>query len=115
MTTGILAADAPGSTIRIVASEFLRNGKCQDRCAHGIYVNELALVHIEGSTLLETHVGHRNAGVGGGRNQSPANWLHEIDVMGRSVSCASALLGGRRQRYAGLRTGGWAAHLGNVG
>jgi len=55
---GILAAPAPDSTIRIVASEFVRNGKCQDSCAHGIYVGNIALLHIEGSTFFETHAGH---------------------------------------------------------
>ncbi|MFO1057056.1 MAG: hypothetical protein U1E53_08825 [Dongiaceae bacterium] len=55
---GILAADSPESTIRVVASEFLRNGKCEQQCAHGIYVGEIALLHVEGSSFEETRVGH---------------------------------------------------------
>jgi hypothetical protein len=55
---GILAAPSPDSTIRIVASEFLRNGTCEQACAHGIYVNDLALLRIERSTFSETRDGH---------------------------------------------------------
>ncbi len=55
---GILAADSPRSTIRIVDSEFLRNGKCDHACAHGVYVGEIALLHIEHSRFFETKVGH---------------------------------------------------------
>ena len=57
---GILAADAPNSAIRILDSEFTGNGKCPPggSCAHGIYVNQLALLHIEGTKFFGTHDGH---------------------------------------------------------
>ena len=55
---GILAADAPDSTIRILDSEFTRNGKCQNACAHGIYVGSIALLHIEGTKFFDTRDGH---------------------------------------------------------
>src|SRR6185437_6045648 len=55
---GILAADAPNSTIRIFDSEFTRNGKCQNACAHGIYVGHIALLHIERTKFFETREGH---------------------------------------------------------
>jgi hypothetical protein len=55
---GILANPSPGSTITIVDSEFIRNGKCDPNCAHGIYTGEIALLHIEHSKFLETKVGH---------------------------------------------------------
>ena len=55
---GILAADAPDSTIRILDSEFTRNGKCQNACAHGIYIGEIALLHIEGTKFFDTRDGH---------------------------------------------------------
>jgi nitrous oxidase accessory protein NosD len=56
--SGILAGDAPRSTIRIVASEFVGNGKCATYCAHGVYVGKIALLRIEGSTFFETRIGH---------------------------------------------------------
>src|SRR6185437_8557906 len=55
---GILAADAPNSTIRIFGSEFTRNGKCQNACAHGIYVGHIALLRIERTKFVETREGH---------------------------------------------------------
>src|SRR6476646_157548 len=55
---GILAAAAPDSTIRILDSEFTRNGKCQNACAHGIYVGSIALLHIEGTKFFDTRDGH---------------------------------------------------------
>jgi len=55
---GLLAGDRPDSTIQIANSEFLRNGKCDDSCAHGIYVGKIALLRIEHSRFVETRVGH---------------------------------------------------------
>jgi hypothetical protein len=55
---GILGTDQPHSTIRITDSEFLRNGKCENFCAHGIYVGQIALLHIERSKFFETKAGH---------------------------------------------------------
>jgi hypothetical protein len=55
---GILAADAPDSAIRILQSEFTRNGKCRAACGHGIYVNRIALLHIEGTKFFDTRDGH---------------------------------------------------------
>jgi hypothetical protein len=55
---GILAGDAPNSTITIVDSEFDRNGACEPSCAHGIYVGRIALLHIEHSKFTETKVAH---------------------------------------------------------
>jgi hypothetical protein len=55
---GILAADQPRSTLIIRSSEFLRNGTCEQACAHGIYVNRLALLRVERSTFRTTRQGH---------------------------------------------------------
>jgi hypothetical protein len=57
---GILAADNPEATLRVVGSEFIDNGSCQNGggCAHGIYVNKIALLHIEKSRFFETKEGH---------------------------------------------------------
>src|SRR5208282_2456229 len=52
--TGVLAIDAPKSTISIADSEFIANGKCARSCAHGIYVNHVALLRIERSKLIGT-------------------------------------------------------------
>ena len=55
---GILAADSKDSTIRISDSDFARNGKCEPDCAHGIYINHVALLRVERSKFFDTHVGH---------------------------------------------------------
>lgn len=57
---GILAASMPGKSIRVFNSEFVRNGTCEGAggCAHGIYVNDYALLHIENSKFFETRQGH---------------------------------------------------------
>jgi Right handed beta helix region len=55
---GILASTVPGSTIRIVDSDFRGNGKCEGQCAHGIYVNGIDRLDIEHSRFVDQHVGH---------------------------------------------------------
>jgi hypothetical protein len=55
---GILAADSLESSITISDSEFTLNGKCDQACAHGIYVGHVALLHIERSKFFETRTGH---------------------------------------------------------
>jgi hypothetical protein len=55
---GILAADSPTSSIIIRNSEFNHNGACIGSCAHGIYVNKVALLRIENSRFFDTQVAH---------------------------------------------------------
>jgi Right handed beta helix region len=55
---GILAADQPQSEIIVRDSEFVRNGTCEQDCAHGIYANRLALLRVERSAFRETRQGH---------------------------------------------------------
>jgi hypothetical protein len=55
---GILAAAMPASTIRVLDSEFRGNGTCAHECAHGIYVNRVALLDIERSRFVEQYIGH---------------------------------------------------------
>jgi hypothetical protein len=55
---GILAGDSAESRIFISRSDFVRNGKCADACAHGIYIGHVALLHVEHSRFLETREGH---------------------------------------------------------
>jgi len=56
---GILTvSNSPGSTIRIVRSEFLHNGKCAQSCAHGISVGHVALLHVESCKFEGTRGGH---------------------------------------------------------
>ena len=54
---GILAANDPAGSIQIVNSEFARNGH-GDGFSHGVYVNQLASLHIAGSYFHDTKVGH---------------------------------------------------------
>lgn len=56
--SGLLAAPSPDSRIAIFDSEFTRNGKCAERCAHAIYVNPIALLYVERSTFFGTRAGH---------------------------------------------------------
>jgi len=55
---GILAADQPQGEMIVRDSEFVRNGTCEQACAHGIYANRLALLRVERSTFRETRQGH---------------------------------------------------------
>jgi hypothetical protein len=55
---GILAAPNPASTIRILDSEFRENGTCARECAHGIYINKVALLDVERSRFTDQHIGH---------------------------------------------------------
>jgi hypothetical protein len=55
---GILSAANPKARITILDSEFTRNGKCASSCAHGIYVGEIALLHVERSIFRETKDAH---------------------------------------------------------
>ena len=55
---GILSADAPDSTIRILNSEFAKNGKCAAACAHGIYIGHIGLLQVQNSHFIDTRSGH---------------------------------------------------------
>ena len=55
---GILAGDNPTSSIIIRNSEFDQNGACISSCAHGIYVDQIALLRIEHSRFFNTQVAH---------------------------------------------------------
>jgi hypothetical protein len=55
---GILAGDNLTSSIIIRNSEFDHNGACIKSCAHGIYVNRIALLRIEHSRFFDTQVAH---------------------------------------------------------
>jgi len=49
-----------GATITIKDSEFVKNGTCANSggCAHGIYIGDVDLLHIENSKFSETKEGH---------------------------------------------------------
>ena len=55
---GILASGIAGSTIVIRNSYFEGNGACIKNCAHGIYVNKVDHLRVEGSEFTDTHHGH---------------------------------------------------------
>ena len=55
---GILAANQPNGTITIRDSAFVRNGACDQACAHGVYVGQLKLLRIENTTFRETRRAH---------------------------------------------------------
>jgi pectate lyase len=55
---GILAGNNPTSSIIIRNSEFDQNGACIRSCAHGIYVDQIALLRIEHSRFFNTQVAH---------------------------------------------------------
>jgi hypothetical protein len=55
---GVLVADNASAKVSVVDSSFVGNGKCGAACAHGIYVNRIALLHIERSQFRDTHAGH---------------------------------------------------------
>lgn len=55
---GILTTSDPQSTIRIIESEFARNGSCEKDCAHGVYINGVGLLRIERSRFVANRFGH---------------------------------------------------------
>jgi hypothetical protein len=55
---GILSSRNSRAVIRILGSEFIGNGTCEQSCAHGIYINHVALLHVERSRFFDTHEGH---------------------------------------------------------
>jgi hypothetical protein len=55
---GILSRSPKTAHIRIIGSEFIGNGKCDPDCAHAIYINGGALLHVERTRFIDTHVGH---------------------------------------------------------
>jgi Right handed beta helix region len=55
---GILSADNPNATIRITGSLFRDNGGCQGSCAHAIYIGHVKLLHVDHTTIVDTHQGH---------------------------------------------------------
>jgi hypothetical protein len=55
---GILAAENGDSTIRVMGSQFERDGKCAAACAHGIYADHIKLLHVENSHFSNTRDGH---------------------------------------------------------
>ena len=55
---GILADSSPNSTVIIRDSDFERNGRCAEFCAHGVYIGHAALLRVEHSRFFETRQGH---------------------------------------------------------
>ncbi len=55
---GILGANDPKISIRVVDSVFVGNGACRPDCAHGIYAGHSASLHVEHSEFLRQNEGH---------------------------------------------------------
>jgi hypothetical protein len=55
---GILATSRHGGTIIIRDSYFEGNGNCIGQCAHGIYISQPGLLHVEHSEFVHQHSGH---------------------------------------------------------
>jgi hypothetical protein len=55
---GLISADNPEATIRVIDSEFVGNGKCPVACAHAIYASHIALLRVERSRFSDTREGH---------------------------------------------------------
>jgi hypothetical protein len=54
---GILGG-VPGTTVTIRNSDFDRNGFCGGACAHGIYISDVDLLHVENSRFSNTRQAH---------------------------------------------------------
>jgi hypothetical protein len=55
---GILSNIEVKGSLIVRDSEFVHNGACNPGCAHGIYANNLDLVHVERSKFFETRQAH---------------------------------------------------------
>ncbi|MSP02413.1 MAG: hypothetical protein EXR07_15385 [Acetobacteraceae bacterium] len=55
---GLMTANDPRISIRIVDSAFVGNGHCRPTCAHGIYAGFIGLLRVEHSRFYNQHEGH---------------------------------------------------------
>jgi hypothetical protein len=55
--TGLFGG-APGTTVTIRNSDFVKNGICAGSCAHGIYIGNVDLLRVENSHFSDTRQGH---------------------------------------------------------
>lgn len=55
---GILTGAPADATLVVRDSQFLRNGACQNACAHGVYAGAIALLRVERSRFFETQEAH---------------------------------------------------------
>jgi hypothetical protein len=55
---GILAHLREGAALIVRDSLFQGNGNCVSECAHGLYVSQATLLHVEHSEFVGQHVGH---------------------------------------------------------
>ncbi len=52
--SGLLFTGSPQAQITVIDSEFIENGKCEDRCADALRVGQVAVLHVEGSRFEGT-------------------------------------------------------------
>ena len=55
---GILVANDPKFSIRVIDSVFIGNGQCRPDCAHGIYAGHSASLRVERSKFFRQNEGH---------------------------------------------------------
>jgi hypothetical protein len=55
---GILTDANPAMVLVVRHSTFIRNGFCENACAHGIYAGRIASLQVQDSTFLRTRDGH---------------------------------------------------------
>jgi hypothetical protein len=55
---GLMSANEPNVSIRVVESIFTGNGQCRPTCTHGIYAGHIKFLRVERSKFLEQHEGH---------------------------------------------------------
>ena len=55
---GILGANDPKVSIKVVNSVFVGNGACRPECAHGIYAGHSASLRVENSKFFRQNEGH---------------------------------------------------------
>jgi hypothetical protein len=55
---GLMSANDPNVSIRVVDSTFMNNGQCRPTCTHGIYAGHNKLLRVEHSKFLDQHEGH---------------------------------------------------------
>ena len=55
---GLMSANDPKISIRVVDSTFIGNGACRPTCSHGIYAGHNKFLRVEKSHFLNQHEGH---------------------------------------------------------
>jgi hypothetical protein len=83
---GILGANDPKVSIRVIDSVFIGNGQCRPDCAHGIYAGHSASLRVERSKFFRQNEGHHI------KSRAAVTEIVECRIADGPLGTASALI-----------------------